>query len=177
MRVALYFGSFNPLHIGHMAICHYLTDNNEVDQVRLVVSPQNPLKESNQRLSGSIRLEQTRKAASKMGNQIVVSDIEFSLPEPLYTIKTLRKLSELEPENTFILVIGADNLSIIEQWNSWRELLDEYEVWVYPRSGFSGKELCQKYGVRLLDSPIIDVSSTQIREGEAAGEDLSALKL
>lgn len=176
MRAALYFGSFNPLHIGHIAICRYLTESREIDQVRLIVSPQNPLKETSQIQSGYERLEYVKEAASKLGNQVVVSDIEFLLPTPLYTIKTLRKLSELEPDNIFILIIGADNLAIIEKWNSWRELLYEYEVWVYPRTGFNGKELCEKYGVRLLDAPVIDISSTQIRDGEATGADLSSLK-
>lgn len=177
MRVALYFGSFNPLHIGHIAICRFLLEGGETDQVRLVVSPQNPLKESTQNQSGFDRLKHAREVVAKMGNQIFVSDIEFSLPKPLYTIKTLRKFSELEPDNKFILIIGADNLAVIEKWNSWKELLEEYVVWVYPRSGFDGIELCKKYGVRLLDAPFIDVSSTQIRESEAEGEDLSSLKV
>jgi len=112
-----------------------------------------------------------------MDNKIIVSDIEFSLPKPLYTIKTLRKFSELEPDNKFILIIGADNLLIIEKWNSWSEILDEYEVWVYPRTGFDGQKLCRKYNVRLIDAPSVDVSSTQIREGEEAGMDLSFLKV
>jgi len=177
MRVALYFGSFNPFHIGHLAICNYLKDQTDVDEVRLVVTLQNPLKENFQNNSGISRLEHVREVISKMGSKFVVSNIEFLLPKPLYTINTLRKFSELEPENTFILVVGADNLAIIEKWNSWTELLEEYEVWVYPRKGFNGEDLCKRYGVRLLDAPIFDVSSTQIREGEAQGEDLSSLKV
>lgn len=177
MRVALYFGSFNPMHIGHVAICRYLIDSGEIDQVRLVVSPQNPLKETNMGQSGAIRLDHVRKVASGMDDKIIVSDIEFSLPRPLYTIKTLWKLSELEPENKFILIIGADNLLIIEKWYGWREILNEYEVWVYPRTGFDGQGLCRKYNVRLLEAPPVDVSSTQIRKGEEAGMDLSFLKV
>ena len=176
MRVALFFGSFNPLHIGHIAICKYLLDSGEIDQLRLVVSPQNPLKDKSQVDNSSDRLEHVRCSASHLGNKVVVSDIEFSLPAPLYTISTLRQLSAQEPQNEFILIIGADNLAIIEQWKLWENLLKEYQVWVYPRSGFDGKELCKRYGARLIDAPNIDVSSTQIRDGEADGKDLSYLK-
>jgi len=177
MRVALYFGSFNPLHIGHIAICNYLIDKTDVDEVRLVVTQQNPLKGSFHNKNGRSRLEHVREVISKMGSQFVISDIEFLLTKPLYTINTLRKFSEQEPDNTFILVIGADNLAIIEKWHDWNDLLEEYEVWVYPRNGFNGEELCKRYGVRLLDAPLFDVSSTQIREGEAEGQDFSSLKV
>ncbi len=176
MRVALFFGSFNPLHIGHIAICKYLLDSGEIDQLRLVVSPQNPLKDKTQADNSTDRLEHVRCSALHLGNKVVVSDIEFSLPKPLYTISTLRTISSLEPHNEFILIIGADNLAIIEQWRDWENLLKEYQVWVYPRRGFDGEGLCKRYGTRLIDAPEIDVSSTQIREGEADGKDLSYLK-
>ncbi|MFA5850576.1 MAG: nicotinate (nicotinamide) nucleotide adenylyltransferase [Bacteroidales bacterium] len=176
MRVALFFGSFNPLHIGHIAICKYLLDSGEIDQLRLIVSPQNPLKDNAVVDNSTDRLEHVRCSASNLGKEVVVSDIEFSMTPPLYTLNTLRKLSSLEPNNEFILIIGADNLAIIEQWKLWENLFKEYQVWVYPRSGYNGEELCKRYGARLIDAPNIDVSSTQIREGEADGKDLSYLK-
>ena len=176
MRVALYFGSFNPLHIGHIAICKYLIDNTDIDQVRLVVSPQNPLKSNLSDANGEKRLQNARRAIEGMGDKITVSDMEYSLPKPLYTINTLRKFSELEPENKFILIIGADNLEIIEKWRSWKDLLNEYEVWVYPRKGVDGAALCLKYNLKLIEAPIINVSSTEIRNAEEAGKDISHLK-
>lgn len=177
MRIALYFGSFNPMHIGHVAICKYLIGCSDIDQVRLIVSPQNPLKADLSDNGGIERLKHVREVVAEMGEGITVSDIEFTLPKPLYTINTLRKFSELEPDNKLILIIGADNLFILEKWKCWRKILDEYEVWVYPRTGFDGPALCRKYKLPLIGAPTVDVSSSQIREGEEAGIDLSCLKV
>ena len=163
----------------------------------LVVSPKNPLKE---RVESSPlqRLDQVREAAARLsaepelknrGKKIDVSDIEFSMEEPLYTINTLRKFRETEPGVEHILIIGSDNLEVIEKWNSWRNLLDEFEVWVYPRrqspAGACSAEapqssqvasLCAQYGVKLIDAPYLDISSTQIREMELRGEATDSLK-
>ncbi|PKP00113.1 MAG: nicotinate (nicotinamide) nucleotide adenylyltransferase [Bacteroidetes bacterium HGW-Bacteroidetes-8] len=179
MNTGLYFGSFNPLHIGHITICKYLLDNTDLDELRLVVSPLNPLKDSEYALNAKERLNNVTEAIKKagFGKRVVVSDFEFSLPTPLYTINTLRKFKELEPERSFILVIGADNLAIIEKWHKWEELLSENTVWVYPRGGFDAQALCQKYGCKALSAPLIDISSTQIREAEKSGIDMSAYRL
>ncbi|MCK9305316.1 MAG: nicotinate (nicotinamide) nucleotide adenylyltransferase [Bacteroidales bacterium] len=177
MMVALYFGSFNPMHTGHMQICRYLSEMSEIGQVRLVVSPQNPLKGDSRYKSVSGRIKEVKKAAKKMGEKVAVSGIEYTLKRPLYTINTIREIKKREPENSFILVIGADNLSIIEKWHQWEELLKELPVWVYPRKGFDGENLCIKYGTRFLDAPMIDISSTEIREGEALGSDMSRFKV
>lgn len=177
MLVALYFGSFNPMHTGHMQICRYLSEMAQIEQVRLVVSPKNPLKGESKYGSSTGRIKEVKRAVKKMGGKIAVSGIEYTLKRPLYTINTIREIKKRESWNSFILVIGADNLAIIEKWHKWEELLKELPVWVYPRKGFDGEVLCRKYGTRFLEAPMIDISSTEIREGEAMGSDMSRFKV
>lgn len=173
MTSALYFGSFNPLHYGHLSIAEYLLDHQMVDQVRLILSPENPLKDPNSLANAYVRLDIIKLAIEKM-EKIVVSTVEFHLPRPLYTINTLRYLRDQEPDTHFVLIIGADNIEILEEWHDWENLLKEFEIWVYPRKGYKGKECCVKYaqmpGTKLLkfleDAPLFDISSTMIREGK-----------
>ncbi|GAB1473317.1 hypothetical protein MASR2M69_07580 [Bacteroidota bacterium] len=134
MKTALYFGSFNPMHLGHITICRYLLEKTEIDQLRLVVSPGNPLKSAENFKNARQRLICAQNIIKEEfpNYNIVVSDIEFQLVPPLYTINTIRYLKESEPGNQFILVIGSDNLAIIEKWHKWQELLSETEIWVYP---------------------------------------------
>jgi nicotinate-nucleotide adenylyltransferase len=187
MKTALYFGSFNPLHAGHAAIARWLLTQGGIERLVLVVSPKNPLKQRASNASPQKRLEQAIKSAKRLsqesalaGKIIEVSDIEFYMDEPLYTIKTLRKIREAEPQNSHILLIGSDNLEIIEKWNSWEELLSEFEVWVYPRRSndvaSDPAALCKKYGVKLIDAPYLDISSTIIREMERQGKNADSLK-
>lgn len=178
MNVALYFGSFNPLHIGHISICRYLLKTTNIDQLRLVVSPRNPLKGEVNTIDAKERLQCVKEAVkkAKLGRKVVVSDTEYNMTPPLYTINTLNKLRHEEPNNRFILIIGADNLAIIEKWHKWEELLQDFPVWVYPRSGFETEALCDKYKCQILHAPLIEISSTQIREAEQAGIDMSNYK-
>ncbi len=179
MNIGLYFGSFNPLHIGHMTICRYLIQKTGIDQLRLVVSPRNPLKGRAYAINAAERLSYVKSAIRKahLGRRVTVSDIEYHMTPPLYTINTLRKLKEEEPQNRFILIIGADNLAIIEQWHKWQELIQEFTVWVYPRNGYDTEALCIKYGCQILHAPLIEISSTQIREAEDSGIDMSDFKI
>lgn len=195
MRCALYFGSFNPLHIGHAAIARYVLENCNVDTLRLVLTPMNPFKEADPTLTNvELRLENLRKSVEKFnrnsgncstGNcssenrsrkKLEISTVEFDLPKPNYTYNTLQHLKAIEPDNTFIIIMGADNLAVIEKWHKGLEILRTHEVWVYPRQGYDTKALCKKYGATYLDAPQIDVSSTMIREGESNGQDMSHLR-
>lgn len=176
MKVGLYFGSFNPIHLGHIAVSRFFSNIKGLDQLRLIVSPQNPLKTEQLIDNSKERLESVKKALQKHRVKAIVSDIEYNLPKPLYTINTLRFLRTDEPNNTFVLIIGADVLHQIELWHEYKQLLIEFEVWVYPRSGFDGESLCKKYGTQFIDATKIDISSTQIREGEAMGQDMGYLK-
>lgn len=179
MRKAHFFGSFNPLHKGHLAILRFVCENCDADKVSLVVSPQNPLKGENE-ASAYARLEAAKEVIAKSGLDVEVSDVEFHLERPLYTINTLRYLRREEPEYDHILIMGGDNLAIIENWYQWRELIDEFEIWVYPRIGSDAEELCRKYNsisnlkkIYLLDAELHNISSTAIREGLKAGKDVS----
>jgi nicotinate-nucleotide adenylyltransferase len=189
MKCALFFGSFNPLHVGHLSIAEYVLSNCDVDEVRLVVSPQNPLKanadisEKELEKEARKRLEAVRKSVAKTGLDLKVSDVEFNMPKPSYTIRTMEALQKQEPDTQFIIVMGADNLAIMKRWFKWDEILSKFEVYVYPRPGFDGRALAEEYNrmdsrfrVSFLDAPTYDISSTQIREGEAQGKDMSKFK-
>lgn len=207
MRIAVYSGSFNPLHIGHQAIMEYLTNEKGFDWVYLVVSPKNPLKDSISAESGEARYNAAVEAVRRHPElHVWVDDIELKMEPPHYTIRTLDELKKREPDNDFTLVMGADNLSSIRRWRDFPRLLSEYGIAVYPRKGFDIKTLRDKlleectefpasyvldaaeagsdllmledashrlYKIQLIDAPIIDISSTSIREGLAAGEDMS----
>lgn len=184
MKIAVYSGSFNPLHIGHKAIIEYLTGKMDFDEVYLIVSPQNPLKGPCDDPDGIKRTEAAKKAVSAYGLKAKVDDIEIGMPAPQYTINTLDALKRREPDNDFTLVIGADNLDRMHLWKDYRRILSEYGVLVYPRKGYDMKRICDglmaesgKYRITLADAPTVDVSSTEIREGLASGEDMNDVML
>ena len=183
MNVAVYSGSFNPLHIGHLAILKYLTGKGGFDCVYLIVSPKNPLKDGISSDSGKERFEAATEAVRRHFHdteEVKVDDIELTMPEPHYTIRTLDALHEREPENSFTLVMGADNLADIRRWRDYSRILREYGAAVYPRKGFDLDEVkadLQKedpsYRISLLDAEMVDISSTIIRDAIAQGQDVS----
>lgn len=179
MRVAVYSGSFNPLHIGHLAIMEYLTREAGFDMVYLIVTPQNPFKSPGD--NARARFDAALEAVSRHpGLRVRVDDIELNMEPPQYTVRTLDALKKREPENDFTLVIGADNL---ERFNNWREhahILKDYGIVVFPRKGFHRGHLRARllkedpsYKISLLKAPLVNISSTEIREGLAAGKDMS----
>lgn len=190
MRIAVYSGSFNPLHIGHLSIMKYLTGEAGYDCVYLVVSPKNPLKDSISADSAQQRFLAAQEAVARYPElRVKVDGIELTLPPPQYTIRTLDELSLREPDNEFTLAIGADNLRGLWRWREYRRILSDYGVVVFPRDGIdleairdSLMEECAHsypqpggiYKIRLLpDAPRVDVSSSMIREGLLRGEDMS----
>ncbi len=183
MNIAVYTGSFNPLHIGHLAIMQFLTAQAGFDGVYLVVSPKNPFKEWADPETGRARFEAAVEAVARHPElRVKVDDIELGMPVPQYTINTLDALAAREPENGFTLVIGADNLAEIDRWREGERLLREYGVVVFPRGDFDCESLrarlmeqCPQFKIRLLGTPKVDVSSTQIREALAEGRDVSEL--
>ena len=180
--IAVYSGSFNPLHIGHLAIMKHMTEVAGFDYVYLIVSPKNPLKEGISSATGQERYEAAVKAVCRHPElKVWVDDIELQMPEPHYTIRTLNALKEREPENTFTLVIGADNLACIRSWRDYRRILKEYGVAVFPRTGFNLEDIKSNlltedkdYKITLLKAEMVDMSSTTIREAIASGQDASA---
>lgn len=174
MQIAIFSGSFNPIHLGHQKLAEYLLDKNFVDEVWFVVSPLNPLKDQVQQFDKRVRMDMVLAAVGN-NNRMRVSDVEFAMPVPSYTIDTLKKLTELYPQHQFSLMIGSDNAVIFDQWKDYRQILDTYPVWVYPRKGYDFSIVASQYSqMQLLDTPLYDISSTQIREMLRKGEDVSA---
>ena len=181
MRIAVYSGSFDPLHIGHKAIMEYLTGEKAFDWVYLVISPQNPFKDPSKALTGEERYKAAVAAVLRCPElHVWVDNIELSMSPPHYTIRTLDALREREPHNEFRLVIGSDNLSSFRGWKDYGRILCEYGLSVYPRPGFdpaghvaSLKAEDSSYDIETIDAPVLDISSTFIRNSIAEGKDMS----
>ena len=190
MKTAVYSGSFNPLHIGHLAIIRHLTEVAGFDCVYLIVSPKNPLKEGISAASGRDRYNAAVAAvkrhfpsldsAPEEYGKVKVDDIELTMSEPHYTIRTLDALREREPDNSFTLTIGADNLSGFRRWKDYQRILKEYGIAVFPRTGFDLESLKDdflkedpSYRITLLKAEMVDISSTIIREAVESGHDMS----
>ena len=167
MKTGLFFGSFNPIHIGHLVIANYMASFTELDEVWLVVSPHNPLK-SKSKLSNMYDRLEMAKLATEPASHIRVSDIEFSLSQPSYTIDTLIHLEEKYPGRTFILIMGADNLASFKKWKNYEVLLKNYQIYVYPRPGIDLTEWLDHPSIVITETPQMDISSTFIRKAIAA---------
>lgn len=164
MKIGLFFGSFNPIHTGHLIIANYLQQTTDLDKVWLVVSPQNPLKNKDTLLNEYDRLHLINLAIEDNDN-LAVSNIEFSLPKPSYTIDTLTYLSEKHPQHQFCLIMGSDNIETLHKWKNYQQILDKYPIYVYKRRGSDSNPYEGKLNVKMLDFPFIDISATFIREG------------
>jgi len=163
VKVGLYFGSFNPIHIGHLMIGAYIKEHLDIDEVWFVLSPQNPLKDKELLTDEAHRLKMLELAVENE-TAFKCSDIEFHLSKPSYTINTLNYLSELHKNCQFYLIIGTDNLALFHKWKNADEIMEKYNVIVYPRSVSVEKDIMLNYhNVQLIDAPLIDISSTEIR--------------
>ena len=163
-KIGLFFGSFNPIHIGHLVIANHMVEFTDLEQVWLVVSPQNPFKERSQLLNDYIRLDMVRMAIEHYP-KLRASDIEFSLPKPSYTIDTLTYLQEKYPEKEFSLIMGMDNLESFPKWKNHEQILKNHHLYVYPRIGSEGGELVSFPNVTIVpDVPVMQISATFIRE-------------
>lgn len=169
MKIGLFFGSFNPIHIGHLAIANYMAEFTDLQQVWLVVSPRNPLKSKKGLADAAKRLLVVKKAVGK-DPKIKVSDVEFGLPQPSYTIHTLEALKKKSPKHEFILIIGSDNLAVFHKWKDYKEILDKFRVYVYPRLDITGK--LKHRNIKIMDAPRMDISSTFIRDAIKKGKDI-----
>jgi nicotinate-nucleotide adenylyltransferase len=177
-KIGLYFGSFNPVHIGHMAIAGYMTEFAGLDQVWFVVSPHNPLKKKETLLADHNRLYMVQLAIGD-NPRLKTSDIEFRLPLPSYTIDTLTYLGEKYPNNEFCLVMGEDNLYSLHKWKNVNELINKYQIYVYPRpdTGKPASPLLDKILsagiINYVKAPLMEISSTFIRDGIKNRKDMS----
>ena len=163
LKTGLFFGSYNPIHTGHLVIANYMANHTELDEVWLVVSPHNPLKEKSGLANMYDRLEMANLAIENTDN-IRVSDIEFNLPKPSYTIDTLTYLHEKFPTKEFVLIMGADNLISFKKWKNFEVLLKNYQIYVYPRPGADVKEWKDHPSIIFTDTPLMEISSTFIRK-------------
>lgn len=186
MRIAVYPGSFDPLHVGHKAILEYLAGPGGFDCIYLIVSPQNPFKDPSKALNARRRYEAACEAVARYPSlKVKVDDIELGMDPPNYTIRTLDALKAREPGNEFVLVMGADNLEGLPRWRCVRRILSDYEIVVYPRPGYDSarsletlREFCRSRHLRcrvtLINAPMVDVSSTDIRRALSRGRDVSS---
>lgn len=166
MKIGLLFGSFNPIHIGHLIIANYMANHTTLDKVWLVVSPQNPLKKYGDLINTYDRLEMAKLATDNSQN-IDVSDVELKLPQPSYTIDTLTHLKEKYPQHEFALIMGSDNLVSLPKWKNFKLILRDYQIYVYPRPGYENTELASHPSVTITMTPQMELSATFIRKSIA----------
>ncbi|ETZ19447.1 nicotinic acid mononucleotide adenylyltransferase [Pedobacter sp. V48] len=171
MKTGLFFGSFNPIHTGHLVIANYMASFTGLKEVWLVVSPHSPLKNKNGLTNMYDRLEMA-KLAIENSEKIRVSDIEFGLPQPSYTIDTLAYLQEKYPGKEFVLIMGADNLVSLKKWKNYEILLKNYQIYVYPRPGIDIGEWENHPSIIITETPQMDISSTFIRKGIKEGKNV-----
>lgn len=163
MKIGLFFGSFNPIHIGHMIIANVMAENADLNKVWFVVSPQNPLKPSKGLLHEFDRFDMV-KAAIADNYKLEASDVEFHLSKPSYTIHTLAHLTEKYPGKKFSLILGEDNLENFTKWKNYEQILRHHGLFVYPRPNVTSSELKRHSNVKMIDAPLLDISATYIRD-------------
>ncbi|KAA6342122.1 Nicotinate-nucleotide adenylyltransferase [termite gut metagenome] len=172
MKTGIFCGSFNPIHIGHLALANYICEYEGMDEIWFVVSPQNPLKQQAGLLDDKVRMELVEAAIGEYP-RFHASDFEFGLPRPSYTINTLDRLKETYPQKTFHLIIGSDNWAIFDKWKEPKRIIAENQLLIYPRPHYPiDKATPLPPTVRVVNAPLLDVRSTFIRKALAEGKDI-----
>lgn len=174
MTIGIFGGSFNPIHVGHINLAKGIMQTGLIDELWFMVSPHNPLKEESSLMPDKERFELVCKAVEKIKG-VKASDFEFHLRKPSFMYLTLRKLYEEYPQHDFVLVIGADNWLCFDKWKEYEEILSNHKIIIYPRKGYEIDKQSLPENVTFLDLPLYDISSTQIRQMIARGEDVSKL--
>ena len=174
MTIGLYFGTFNPIHVGHLIIANHIVEHTNLNKIWFVVTPQSSKKKKTL-LDNYQRLEMVHMATSPY-DKLGVSNIEFGLPQPNYTINTLEHIKEKHPNYTFALIMGEDNLKSLHKWKNYELLLENYEIYVYPRvTKLSDNNLSNHSSIHFVDAPIVEISSTHIRKNIKEGKNIEPL--
>jgi nicotinate-nucleotide adenylyltransferase len=176
LKTGLFFGSFNPIHIGHMIIANYMANNTDLDQIWFVVSPHNPHKPKPTLANDYNRLHLVRLAVED-NSSLMVSDIEFHLPKPSYTIDTLTYLREKYPNREFSLIMGGDNLLTLPKWKNYQTIVDNYHIYVYNRPGYEKGPLDLLETIHYHEAPLLNISATYIRNQIKTGNSIRYLVL
>ncbi|MFZ1560654.1 MAG: nicotinate (nicotinamide) nucleotide adenylyltransferase [Saprospiraceae bacterium] len=174
MKIGLFFGSFNPVHVGHMIIANHMVQYSDLDQIWMVVSPHNPLKNKASLAKDSDRYHLVQLAIGN-NTKIKASNVEFSMPLPSYTIDTLTFLNEKYPKHTFALIMGGDNLENIDKWKNYQQILDNYDIYLYKRTGHNPDKFFDYPRVKKMDVPLLDISATFIRQALHEGKSVQYL--
>ena len=170
MKIGLYFGSFNPIHIGHLAIANYFVEFSDMEQLWFVVSPQNPFKEKKSLLAENHRLALVN-VAIEDDLRFKASNVEFSMPQPSFTVDTLVYLKEKYPEHEFVLIMGEDNLKGFHKWKNYDQILNNHQIFIYPRDYKTINKVVYD-NITVVDAPLIEVSSSFIRKAIKDGRDV-----
>tara|TARA_R110002020_G_scaffold178252_2_gene371178 strand:- start:5087 stop:5677 length:591 start_codon:yes stop_codon:yes gene_type:complete len=172
-KIGLYFGTFNPIHIGHLIIANHMVEFSDLDEVWFVVTPHNPHKKKKTLLEDHHRLAMVRIAVDEYP-KLQASNVEFDLPQPNYTVNTLAYLEEKYPKNNFCLIMGEDNLKSLHKWKNYEVILERYSIYVYPRisEGKVETQFENHEKIKKVAAPIIELSSTFIRQGIKDGKNI-----
>ena len=176
IKIGLYFGTFNPIHSGHLIIANHMVEHSDLDEIWLVVTPHNPFKNKSSLLDNHHRFEMVYKATENY-SKIKPSDVEFKLPQPNYTIYTLAHLTDLYPDKEFSLIMGEDNLKSFHKWKNFETILEHHQIYVYPRisDGNPDIPLVNHKKINKIEAPVVQISSTMIRNGIKSGKNIQPL--
>ena len=176
MKIGLYFGTFNPIHVGHLIIANHMAQHSDLDKIWMVITPHNPFKKKSSLLTNHHRYQMVQRALDEYP-KIEASTIEFDLPQPNYTVHTLAHLQEKYEEHEFCLIMGEDNLKSLHKWKNYEVILEHHHIYVYPRisQGTVEHQFVNHPKIHKVDAPIMEISSTAIRKGIKAGENIRPL--